>query len=221
MFETIMDLPLFKGVSKVQVANFVEKTHIDFRKIAAGEEFISPDSVCKELIFILTGESVVTYQSEDGLAISQICGSGSVLGAYRLFGLFHEYGFQAVGKSEVGIMSFDKDQYINMLQSEHIYLLNVMNYLSVKNQRLINAMLSPNQNTLLQAIALRVLTLTEVTSRNIVIKASTEIWRALTNLDDRELARQFEKLAKSGLVSIDEDSISIPNRTAFLDYACD
>lgn len=221
MFETIMDLPLFKGVSKAHVESFVEKTHIDFRKIPAGEEFISPYTTCKELTFILSGEAVITYDSENAPTISQICGPGSVLGAYRLFGLFHDYGFHAVAGTEVGVMSFDKDQYVNMLQSEHIYLLNVMNYLSVKNQRIINAMLSPNKSPLLQAIALRVLILTEVTSRNIIMKASLPTWRSLTNLNDMELAAQFEKLAKSELIRFDQDAIRIPNRKAFLDFAFD
>ena len=46
MYETIMNLPLLKGVSKELVSSFLEKTHVQFVNFNDGEKLIEEGETC-------------------------------------------------------------------------------------------------------------------------------------------------------------------------------
>lgn len=220
IFEVIMDLPLFKGISKIHVAEFAERTQVSFRKLSHGEVLLEKEDRCTDLVYILSGEALVSFSTPDGdFTVRQKCGRGTVIGADRLFGMYNNYGLHATAYGTLGVMSFNKEQYLNMLNSNPIYLLNMLNYLSVKNQRVIEAMSSSRKGSLLEAIALRVLVLTEPTSTDIEIQAALPVWEDLTNLREPDLAGQFERLSSEGLISVRDSNIRILSRQRLIEEA--
>lgn len=218
MFETIMDLPLLKGMSRPQIESFVAETSLSFRKLQAGEVFIHPDDICESLIFILSGSVEITYRTPDHrMSLSQHYRSGSVLGAQRLFGMHHEYGYTARAIETVGLMEITKERYMKLLNNNHIFLLNILNLLSLGCQRSANTNAMPLRCTVRGIIANRLLLLTDYFSSNITIEAEMDVWKELTNLDATEIRLQFSELEDEGLIQPMTTGILIPNRKDFLD----
>lgn len=220
MYETIMDLPLFKGVSKDQVSNFLAKTHLQFLNYKSGETILTPDESCVSLRYILTGDARITHSSPDGtLTIAETATTGTVLGADRLFGLNREYGIRVTALSPVSVMEFSKEQYMNLLNSDRIYMFNLLNYLSLRAQRPADLLLSSGDGSLAFSIALWLSILTLPTSSDITVTASAATLSAHTNIPMARLRRECDQLESEGLIRRNGDVITVCDRWALLQFS--
>lgn len=170
MYETIMDLPLFKGVGKDHVSQFLEKTDIRFQNYKAGDTIMLPGEIISDIRYVISGDvrcSAVNHI--DGLRISCRIGRGTVIGADRLFGIHTgiRQTLRAIG--DVSVMMFSKEKYINLLNSDPIYQLNFFNFLSLRAQRPVEALLGFNGNTLAGRLALLVSVMCDADVSDIVI----------------------------------------------------
>ena len=136
MFDTIMELPLFKGIGQEQLSNLLEKTRMEFLKFEDGDSIIKSGGKVETLDFILSGRVRLTYPLENfPIAIDEIIGKGAVLGAFNLFGMVTHYPASATAIGRVSIMRMEKSQYMNILQTDRIYILNFVNLLSAAAQK--------------------------------------------------------------------------------------
>lgn len=221
MFETIMDLPLFKGVSHAHVQSFVGSTNLSFYKFRPGETIVSAHQDCGHLSFLLSGTACVTYASPDStFRLTYRCGRGAVIGADKLFGMIHSYICDATAEDTVGVMQMTKEQYIALVKTDNIYLLNLLNYLSYASQRASLAMNLPLERNVRQIIATRLMMQTTPLSFDIEIQTEPGTLRRMTNLSEKEIARELDNLEKEGLVTLLPDgTIRIIDRAAFIDSA--
>ncbi|MCH5227857.1 MAG: cyclic nucleotide-binding domain-containing protein [Muribaculaceae bacterium] len=136
MYETIMELPLFKGIGEEQLSMMLEKTSMEFLKFEDGHIIARPEENVRAVDFILSGRVRKTYTLENfKISVDEILGKGSVLGALNLFGMETRYCASCVALGNVSLLRIEKNQYMNILQADKIYMLNFVNYLSAAAQR--------------------------------------------------------------------------------------
>lgn len=146
MYEKIMELPLFKGIGEEQLNQMLEKTSIEFLKFADGELIKEAGSPVRSLDFILKGEVRNTYKLLNyEIEVDEIITDGGVIGATQQYGLDTSSFTTSRAKGDVSLMRIDKAQYMNILQSDKIYLLNYMNYLSAAAQNSLIMMLDQGE----------------------------------------------------------------------------
>lgn len=136
MYETIMELPLFKGIGEEQLSLMLEKTSVEFLKFEDGDVISQADEIVSGVNFILVGRVRRTYMLDNfSLGIDEILGKGAVIGALHLYGLDTKYTATSTALGRVSIMRISKADYMNILLSDRIYMLNFVNYLSAAAQR--------------------------------------------------------------------------------------
>lgn len=220
MYETIMSLPLFKGVSREQVSSFVEKTYVEFQNHSAGTTVVSAGQQCTAIQYILSGEIRFSWQNVDcGFSVNQTLGAGTVIAADRLFGMDTNYPYTGVTLSPTSLMSFSKSEYIALLNSNPIYMLNYLNYLSLRAQRPADILVPAYSATTEGALALIVLSLTEATAKDITVEMSLPSLSGYTNLPIATLTAHLDKLARQGLIEWDEQNIAILSRSKLAETA--
>ena len=137
MYDTIMELPFFKGIGEDQLSQLLEKTSVEFLKYDDGDIIAKADESVSYLNFILSGRVRQTYRlSNFDICVDEILGKGSVMGALNLYGMVTSYTSTCLALGRVGIMRIGKSQYMNILQSDKIYILNFVNYLSAASQKM-------------------------------------------------------------------------------------
>nr|WP_304972367.1 hypothetical protein [uncultured Muribaculum sp.] len=55
MYEILMGLPLFKGVSREKISEIVEKAKFHFLKYLEGESLVAAHEACTHIKFIISG----------------------------------------------------------------------------------------------------------------------------------------------------------------------
>lgn len=136
MYSIIMELPLFKGISREQVSAFLEKTSIEFLNFKSGDIILEAGTISDYIYFTISGETEITWKNTlMGICISYTLSSGNVFGSEWLYGMHREIPLQAAAKGNVAIMRVSKKEYMALLDSSQVYQLNFLNYISLKMQR--------------------------------------------------------------------------------------
>lgn len=219
MYETIMDLPLFKGVSEEQISAFLEKTNVNFINYKAGDKIISKGDRCSHIKYLIKGETLSrTSNTTDTLKISELKQPGSVFFPDRLFGMDTKFPAEVEAVGDVSILQFSKEQYMTLLQTDEIYLLNFLNYLSLHSQRPVDAIKNLTSGKFECRLAMWVITLTESSSTEITVESNQQDLSELTNIPIEQIKTELSELSKLGLLSYSNDKITIKQRKMFMEY---
>lgn len=218
MYETIMSLPLFKGIGGNHVSDFLEKTNVQFLNYQDGETIIEENEECTYLKYIISG-NVRTFSSNisSSLTISELRSIGTVLAPEYLFGMETKYPFKAIAIGNVSIMQFHKDQYMNLLQTDPIYMLNYVNYLSLHSQRPVQAIKLLQTGSLKEILAQWMLTMCDNDSKNIRIICKRDDLSKITNISPDKLEQSLSELKKAGILDYDNSIIRIQSRRELID----
>lgn len=136
MYETIMELPLFKGIGSEQVSNFLEKTKLEILNFEAGDFLARNGDRVGWLDFVITGEIRIIHHLENlDIVIEEKASHGCVIGAVNLFGLVTRHTADVIALGKLSVMRIEKEQYFNLLMTDKIYVLNLVNYLSAASQK--------------------------------------------------------------------------------------
>lgn len=217
MYELIMDLPLFKGVSKDHVSQFLEKTNVGFANYEPGDLIFEQGDDVTMIRFVISGRVKIIHPlGRPRLCVEETCGKGRVLGAERLFGMSTGYSFRALAVGKVSIMEFSKEQYMNLLLSDRIYMLNFFNYLSLRAQRPIEAVSDYVDGDISSRLKILVAVMTVPQSEDIVLAASDVALAEYCGVSVEAFSEWKEQMARDGVIKHDSKGIIIRSRREFL-----
>jgi CRP-like cAMP-binding protein len=81
MYDKLLQLPLFQGMSKFDFTDILEKVKIHFNKYEPGSCLVRQDTPCNQLIFVLDGEvGIYVIRKFFGIILKQISVSCSFHG---------------------------------------------------------------------------------------------------------------------------------------------
>lgn len=221
MYERLMTLPIFKGVGTEQLSLFLEKTHLDFDNYDAGAVIQPLLEDCNGLKCVLSGriEMVHTLSGGEGRLVAEY-GSGKVLGLERLFGMDTRPRHEVRALEPCGTMSFSKEQYMSLLRSNHICLINYLNYLNYHCQRIEVVMESLYSRSVAGTLATIVSLMTDRDCRRIVLEGMDRLWTTGPENAQADYDSQVDGLVDAGYVRFgNEGEIIIESRQSLLDYA--
>lgn len=212
-----MELTLFKGVSKDQVSLFLEKTSISIRNYDAGETIVEPGDGAMPLRFVLSGEISIAHIVAGGmLTVVEHAGHGRVLGAERVYGIEHNIPARVATITKTAVLELNKEQYSNLLKSDRIYLLNFLNYLSVRAQRPIDCLVRRYDNAVGRQLSMLVTVLTDAQAKSVAIYGSVPDVASYCGVSEKKLLEYKNGLVAEGIAECDADSIKISSRRDFL-----
>lgn len=222
MFEQLLQLPLFQGLSSETISLLVEKYPFHFLKFHDGEKIIEVGENNTHARFIVSGSArVKTRFSHLQVELSQTLTAPQVLGAVSLFGMNTTFPYEAVALGTCGVLQIKKSDYISMLQGDKVLLFNILNYLSLNSQRFTTSLLSVKQCSLIERLAIVVESLTTRNSSDVVLSYRQKDLCSLLGTQRNTLINAIETLAEAGIVTQDGNCISINDLRQFSAYCKD
>ncbi len=171
MFDKLLHLPLFQGVSHETLSTTVEKVPFHFLKFKRGEKIIDRGDKCTHVRFIISGNVKITYESKKlKFSISHELTGPEVIAPDYLFGLDTSYPFTLKAIDECGILQLSKNDYVSMLQNDNVFLYNILNYLSRNSQSFKSQLLNAEQVTVTERLVMLVSAFSSQKSKNIVLE---------------------------------------------------
>lgn len=219
MFEQLMRLPLFQGVSHEQLQGLVEKIPFHFLKFADGQPIIKVGDPCTHLRFVVSGSvTVVTPSQALRVVVNQRLDAPNVIGADYLFGRYTAYPFDVHACGTCGILQLLKADYVNILRSNNVFLFNALNYLSRNAQKATLPLLVQSQGLIGERLARLIVSLTSALSRNIVIDFRQKDLCLLLGARRTSLMRALSEMREQGLIDYNLSQIKVIDRAGLLKF---
>lgn len=218
MFELLMELPLFKGISYEGIARTVETNKFHFLKYPAGEHIARKGEAYDHITFVLSGAVRSTKENEARtFCIAQTFEAPAVLAPDFLFGMQRQWPANVVALRPTSILKISKADFTNMLYSDKVFMFNYLNMLSVNAQKATEGLLSLTRASLEERIAFWVTTLTQPQGKDITLTCRARDLCSLFGVQRHHFDSTLESMRDRGLLKFTNRELFDLNRKGLLD----
>ena len=133
----LTNVSLFKGLNPQEISDCLRKVDFKIKDYKKNEIVFFRGDILKQVIIIINGTTHGEMQKFNGdtIVINQMK-SGEVLASAFLFGNDNIFPVDLVTLENSKFLLFDKEKYLNLIQSDKRMLLNFINEISNKSQLL-------------------------------------------------------------------------------------
>lgn len=218
MYEILMELPLFKGVSRYKLSEVVGTTKFHFLKYLADETVVNAGDPCTHIVFIISGKLRVTIaNSNNRFKVSQTLEAPNVLSPEFLFGRAPFYPCSAVALEPTSILQISKADYTKILNTDEIFLFNFLNVLSRNAQKAVDGILAITTGSLEERIAFWIISLTQPGGTDIALTCKQRDLYSLFGVQRTSFIATLDSLKERDIIEYDANEIRIKSRQALLD----
>lgn len=218
MYEILMGLPLFNGVSRDCISQIIEKYRFHFLKYLPGEQIIAAGDTCTHIKFIISGSVRSKIENADGrFKVSQTLTAPEVIAPEFLFGKATQYPCTVTAIDAVGVLQISKAEYMEILKSDKIFMFNLLNILSMNAQKSIEGVLAMTTGSLEERIAFWIIALTQIGGTDIVLTCKQRDLYALFGVQRTSFIAALDAMRTQGIIEYDSSEIRVVSRRALLD----
>ncbi len=218
MYEILMRLPLFNGVSHERISEIVEVAKFHFLKYLPGESIVTAGEPCTHIKFIISGKARLHISNSDGrFRVSQSLEAPDVIAPEFLFGKATLYPCSAEAILPTGILQISKSDYMRILNTDQIFLFNFLNILSMNAQKSIDGVLSLTSGSLEERIAFWITALTQRRGTDIVLSCKQRDLYSLFGVQRTSFIATLDAMKQRGIIDYDQNEIRILSRRALTD----
>ncbi len=210
MYQQLMQLPLFQGVSAEVITSMVEKLPFHFLKFRNGEQIFVAGDTCTHIKFIVSGQVRIETPFDNlRVTMHQTISNPHVLAAEFLFGRDTTYPYTAISEGACGILQLRKSDYIQMINADKVFLFNILNYLSTGSQRALSSPLSIKDGSVIERLAALIETLAISGAKDIGFQYKQKDLCALLGTQRTTLVAMLDKLSDQGILDYDSNKLSV------------
>lgn len=213
MYELLMQLPVFQGISSVQLTSIIEKIPFSFSQFDAGQIIMNEGEECSAMTFVLSGTvRSITPTFGHKVHIQQDFEGPYTLPFYNLFGAETHVHDTLQAVTRTGVMQLEKSNVLKVVQQNPILLINVMNMLCTNAQKQHKAMDFSGESDPVLRLASWMLAFTERNAGNIVIDAELSDWCDLLQVDETSFWRCVATLEGQHIIETDGKKLKLLDR---------
>lgn len=210
MYQQLMQLPLFQGVSTEKITELVEKLPFHFLKYRSGEQIVAAGDPCTHIRFIVSGKvRLETSASRLKVSLEQIMSTPNVLAPDYLFGRDTAYPFSAFAEGPCGILQLVKGDYIKMINTDKVFLFNILNFLSSGSQRGAAMALAARDGSVEERLAMLMNVLVVTGATDIVLKFKQKDLCTLLGTQRTTLVSMLDRLSEQEILEYDSSEMRI------------
>lgn len=212
IYEKLLRLPLFTGMSLDELQSIMGKTKIDFSRAEAGSVITRQGARCGVLLIMTHGEAAATTTAYDGsYSLTETVTAPAIIQQEGIFGRFQEFTRTLTATTQVSTMTIGKPEVQKLAEHSLIFRLNLLGSLSTTIQK-DNQELWRNGHPTLEARIVsffrrRCLTLTGKKSFKIKMLTLADI----VNDSRLDVSHALNNLQRAGLVKLSRGRVDIPD----------
>lgn len=217
IYELLTALPLFKGVSKERMLEIAGKIRFHFLKYAANEIIAKAGEPCTHIKFVINGSVRQSISTDDSrFVISQTLRAPAVISPEYIFGRLTTYPGTVVSLEPAGILQIAKADYLDMLNSDPIFLFNFLNLLSMNAQKAVEGVLAVATGNLEERIAFWVIALTQRGASDISLSCRQRDLYSVFGVQRSSFIATLDAMKANGIIDYSQSEIRILDRDSLL-----
>ncbi|MEG1573542.1 MAG: Crp/Fnr family transcriptional regulator [Bacteroidales bacterium] len=219
IYDTLLQIPVFQGLSKERFEEIIGNTRFDFLKYPAGEQLAWENDEYTNIKFIISG-SIRTElnNSSRKIKIIETLPAPNVLVPNRLFGKATFFPLSVFAEEDTGIMQLDKQIFIELMQAEKIVLLNFINNISYRSQKGAEAFTNISSSNIKARFAFWILYFSSPKSRDIKIISKQKDLYSWFGVQRSIFINMLDEMKQEEILDYSVREINIINRNKLNSY---
>ena len=213
MYDLLLQLPLFQGMSQEQLLLILEKVPFHFRKFHANESIVREGEKCNDIIFVLSGRvRMITPTFNSLIKIEEDFVAPHTIPFTNLFGSTTVSRFSVCAQGQAGAMFLDKSNFLKLMEKNRVMLVNALNILSANAQKRHSAMDSLAEKDPMTRLASWLIAYTSYSARNISIYSEAKDLCSMLNMKEEDLHQTIVKLQEDGFIEAGRENLKLIDR---------
>ena len=218
MYENLMCLPYFQGMSKDEITGILDKVKLEFTRYTDGELIAMQHSPCNSLAMLIRGTLISTCTSpeKDYTLIEEIT-TPFAFEPYSMFGINPVHRCTYHAKGDCDILTINKQYLFSEFSKYNIFLMNLLNLLSQraqqKNSQIWNQRPMSLSDKIIEFVAIRA----EQQDGSKTLMVKMEDLAALLGETRINISRTLNLFQQKGIVELKRKEIHIPSFKKFLE----
>lgn len=218
MFDILMGLPLFRGVTRERMAETVGMAKFHFLKYLPGETVVTAGDPCTHIKFIISGSVRMTIENADKrFKVVSSLAAPEVIAPSFLFGRATDYPCTVKAIEDTSILQVTKQDYLKILNSDAVFMLNFLNMLSVNAQKSVDGVLALTTGSMEERIAFWIVALTQPAATDIVLSCRQRDLYSFFGVQRSSFIATLESMKEQGLITYQGNEMNVVSRKAMLD----
>lgn len=135
MYENLLSLPYFQGMSKDDITSILDKVTIEFSNYSDGDIICRRGESCNRFVILTQGEAVSHAESPDSTyCLIEEMHAPFAIEPYSLFGKETVFKREYTAKGSCTTLSIDKQFLFGELAKHQIFTINLLNLISHRAQ---------------------------------------------------------------------------------------
>jgi len=137
IYERLLSLPLFQGMSSSDLEQVIARTKFGFIKPARGKPVAEDGSPCRHLYILTEGTLKVECRADNGsYTLIEQMSAPDVIQPESLFGFTPRFTRTFSAEASCRLMSIDKQEMLKLMATQEIFRINLLNLICTRTQRL-------------------------------------------------------------------------------------
>ena len=136
MYESLLCLPYFQGMSKDDITEILGKVSLEFKKYGDGDVIARKGEGCDRFAILTHGKISVTAAPDRTFAITEELTAPFCIEPYSIFGYDTCHKRDYIAKGDCTILTIDKQHIFGELSKHHIFTINLLNIICRKTQQM-------------------------------------------------------------------------------------
>lgn len=218
MYDILLQLPLFQGISRKDLSTILEKTKFHFLKYRAGESIVRRNEECTYMKFIISGSVRAEMVNKSGkIRVSETLHAPNILFPNHLFGRNTVYPCDVWACDSCGIMQVDKPTFITLIQKNPVIIINLLNILSRRSQKSIETFLSLSSGSIKERLAFWILSFTQRNATDVQILCKQKDLYTFFGVQRSLFISALNELSDEGIITYTPQSILLLDRQKLRD----
>lgn len=136
IYERILKLPLFSGMSKNELTQVVTETKFEFVSVVAKKTLIREGDACTHIYFLLDGTLHMTTTPDDRrFAVTETVTAPEILQPEYSFGMTQRFNSTFVAATDCCMLRIRKNDITTLIEHFDVFRINLINMLAMQSQR--------------------------------------------------------------------------------------
>jgi CRP-like cAMP-binding protein len=135
-----------------------------------------------------------------------------------LFGRETVYPFTAVAEGPCGILQLLKADYVKMVNSDKVFLFNILNYLSSGSQRVVGSVMSIRDGSVAERLQSLVDSLAVTGATDIIMNYKQKDLCSLLGTQRTTLVASLDRLQEDGIIEYDSNELRVLDVRGLLEW---
>lgn len=218
MFDILMGLPLFSGVTRERMAETVGMAKFHFLKYLAGETIVEAGDPCTHIKFIISGSVRMSIENSDRrFKVVSTLAAPDVIAPSFLFGRATDYPCTVTAVEDTSILQITKQDYLKILNSDPVFMLNFLNMLSMNAQKSVDGVLALTTGSMEERIAFWIVALTQPAAREISLSCRQRDLYSFFGVQRSSFIATLDGMKERGLITYNATEINVASRKSMID----